>query len=291
MKAKTIKKVINSRVKAWLESITDEVLRKDASENVIVTGGCIVSMLQRENVNDFDIYFRTFDVTKRIAEYYTKIFCKGDEERVTVKANQDTGRIKMFIKSVGVSGVQPKEETLGEELLTEMDEVKAATVDDTAPKYQPVFISANAITLSNKVQIIVRFWGEPAEIHTNYDFVHCMMYWTSWDDNLVLPQAALEAVITKELRYVGSLYPICSVIRLRKFISRGWSINAGQILKMCMQISKLDLTSINVLEDQLTGVDAAYFMQIIYMLQKKQEETGESKIDATYVATLIDRIF
>jgi hypothetical protein len=58
-----------------------------------------------------------------------------------------------------------------------------------------------------------------------------------------------------------------------------------------MQISKLDLTDIGVLEDQLTGVDAAYFMQIISLLQKKQEESGDATIDASYVATLIDRIF
>ena len=98
---------------------------------------------------------------------------------------------------------------------------------------------------------------------------------------------ALEALLAKELRYVGSKYPICSVVRLRKFISRGWRINAGQILKMAMQISQLDLTDIKVLEDQLTGVDTAYFLQLIQRLKDNDPE----KVNGAYLIEIIDRIF
>src|SRR3546814_2858608 len=73
----------------------------------------------------------------------------------------------------------------------------------------------------------------------------------------------LESLLCKELRYVGSKYPVCSVIRLRKLIRRGWVINAGQILKMMMQVSELDLTNPAVLQDQLTGVDSAYFIELM----------------------------
>jgi hypothetical protein len=89
------------------------------------------------------------------------------------------------------------------------------------------------------------------------------------------------------LRYVGSKYPLCSVVRLRKFIARGWTINAGQILKMCMQLSALDLTDINVLQDQLTGVDAAYFLQVMEKLKEKDPE----KVNSAYLIEIIDRMF
>lgn len=81
------------------------------------------------------------------------------------------------------------------------------------------------------------------------------------------------------------------MIRTRKFIKRGYHINAGQYLKMAMQINKLDLNNIYVLEDQLTGVDSIYFMQFIRQV-RKQIESGKS-IDLTgdYVTTVIDRIF
>ena len=86
---------------------------------------------------------------------------------------------------------------------------------------------------------------------------------------------------------------------MRKFISRGWTINAGQILKMAFQISELDLQDINVLEDQLVGVDSLYFSAAISQLRKLAEEKRvnangdpiEFSYDSSYLATVIDKIF
>ncbi len=96
----------------------------------------------------------------------------------------------------------------------------------------------------------------------------------------------MEALLARELRYQGSLYPLCSIIRTRKFIKRGYTINAGQYLKMCMQLNELDLTDVDVLEDQLTGVDVAYFYQVIKYIR-------DNKIDITtaYIVEVINRIF
>ena len=166
-------------------------------------------------------------------------------------------------------------------------EVAALNTDDGKPKYRPIFLSTNAITLANKVQVILRFYGEPDEIHANYDFVHCTNYWRSDDGSLTLRAEALEALLARELLYVGSKYPVCSVFRLRKFIKRGWTINAGQILKILMQISALDLTDINTLEDQLTGVDSAYFFDIL----EKLKEKDATKVNAAYLCEIINRMF
>ena len=102
---------------------------------------------------------------------------------------------------------------------------------------------------------------------------------------------ALEALLAKELKYVGSKYPLCSVIRTRKFIKRGWFISAGQYLKICFQLSKLQLDKIDVLEDQLVGVDSAYFVHLIEVIRKDLEEGIIKDIDETYVAKLVDKIF
>lgn len=319
MKAKTIKASIRSKVNEWLASIEDEAVRDLLSKNVIVTGGCIVSMLLKEKVNDYDIYFRTHAAALAAANYYVPRFKDAARIKFTggrdvqIYVNGEEGRVKVVVKSQGVAsetgnddyqyfegqpdevGQQFAESAMGN--VEAADEVAVTTVQpDDKPAYRPTFLSANAITLSNGVQLVLRFIGEPDEIHKFYDFVHCTSYWNSWDGNLVLPAAALEAILTKELRYVGSLYPLCSIIRIRKFVARGWSINAGQILKMCMQLNDLDLKNIGVLDDQLTGVDAAYFNQVIARLKEKQDEdakNGEAGklIDTTYLATIIDRMF
>ena len=97
---------------------------------------------------------------------------------------------------------------------------------------------------------------------------------------------ALESTLARELKYVGSRYPVCSMFRLKKFIKRGWTITAGEMLKIAWDISKLDLNDREVLQDQLTGVDAAYFRQIIDLLAK-----DDKPIERTYLFELINRIF
>lgn len=318
MKAKSIKSAIRAKINKWLESITDDKVRKLAEDNTIVTGGCIVSFLTQQKINDYDVYFRNKETARAVAEYYVDRFKQnpppkfkdsGREVRIWVEDKDD--HLAVVVKSQGIASengnddyeyFEARPDEQGEEFVanvtdnvTKADEVPFDVVEDPNGKgaYRPIFLSGNAITLSGHVQLVLRFIGEPEQIHTYYDFVHCTCYWKSWDGELVLPQAALEAIITKELRYVGSKYPLCSIIRIRKFTSRGWTINAGQILKMVMQLQDLDLKNIEVLQDQLTGVDAAYFMQVINRLKKKQEEDGTEgqSIDSTYLISIIDKLF
>jgi hypothetical protein len=177
--------------------------------------------------------------------------------------------------------------------LEDADSLDGTKLDEDGhkEKYRPVFMSDNAITLSNQIQLVIRFYGDADEIHKNYDFAHCTNYWESGNGNLTLRQDALESILARELRYVGSLYPVCSFIRTRKFIQRGWHINAGQMLKICLQISELDLTDLETLEDQLTGVDTAYFIQVIDYLKERQKKDENFKFGAPYLISIIDKIF
>ena len=313
MKAKTIKKIIRAKVDDWLASIEDEAVRALAEKNTIVTGGCIASMLLQEKVNDFDIYLRSHEAALAVAKYYVSRFTvksrKGIPCAIFVEDTSD--RIKIVVKSAGVASEEGTEkpykyfesapegeaghyvgEVMGDpgEIEEVYEETEAAALendDDGKPKYRPVFLSTNAITLSGRVQIVLRFFGEPDEIHKNYDFVHCTNYWASWTNDLTLHKEALESLLARELRYVGSKYPVCSVFRLRKFIGRGWSINAGPILKMLLQVSALDLTNHEVLEDQLTGVDAAYFVELV----AKLKENDPDQVNSAYLVEIINRMF
>lgn len=313
MKAKTVKAVLRKKIDNWIASIEDPAIQKMCKADTIVTGGAIASMLLREPVNDFDIYFRTRATTLAVAQYYVKKFgpkiVKGHATPITIMEDDD--RIKIVVKSAGIASEDGTGESyqyfegdpdpdalaasayVGEVMQDPgniQDTYEAAetqALEDDDPEYRPVFLSTNAITLSGKVQIIIRFYGEPDQIHENYDFVHCTNYWTSHDNHLELRPAALEALLARELRYVGSKYPLCSIIRVRKFVGRQWTINAGQILKMCMQLNDLDLKDVAVLEDQLTGVDVAYFNEVIDKLRAKDTE----RVDGAYLLEIIDRMF
>lgn len=310
-KAKTIKAILARKFGEFLASIEDEGVRALVQNNTVITGGAIASMLLGEPVNDFDLYFTNKATVRAVADYYVKRFHPKNKAGIAAQifVEETEGRVKIVIKSAGVASEdgsqkpyeyfegRPDDEAAGYigDVMKTPGEIQdayeqtedAALATDEGEAYRPVFMSTNAITLSHRVQLVLRFYGEPDAIHENYDFVHCTNYWRSKGGELVLRQPALEALLARELKYVGSKYPVCSIIRLRKFIKRGWSVNAGQILKICMQISDLNLTDPAVLEDQLTGVDSAYFVQVIDRMKEKDPQ----KINTAYLVEIIDRMF
>lgn len=287
MNRKTIRAVLRKKINEWSESITDPKVKTLVQENTIVTGGAIVSMLLNEDVKDFDVYFTDRNTAYTVAKYYVDKFNIKNSTKAEVKYEEETNRVKVVVPSSGVAAedsnvdmTQPHEDVF--------DKVPE---EDSGEKYRPIYLSSNAITLSNKIQLVIRFFGNPDEIQKNYDFVHCTSYWTSKDDDLNLRPEAVEAILNKQLIYSGSKYPVCSMIRTRKFINRGWKINAGQYLKIAFQISQLNLGDVKVLEDQLIGVDSAYFDLLIQVLEKKMEGTPSFKLSSEYISEIVDRIF
>jgi hypothetical protein len=333
-----MKQVLTKKVNSWIGTITDEEVKKAINNDLVITGGCFVSMLNNESPNDFDCYFKTKDTVLKVARYYanlwneikgkqanqlthkSKIFvldgAKPDQEildyyqvkdikdsMAVMLSNTSPERVKIIFPSDGVIG-NPDEVKADEELgtpkgfvssldaITEIDGVEADKIIEQEKKeYFPVFFSTNAITLSNGIQVIVRFYGEPLEIHDTFDFTHTKAYWTRKDNKIVIPNEVYEAVINKTLSYTGSKYPVCSLFRLRKFLSRGWTINAGQILKIAMQISELNLCDIGTLEDQLVGVDSLYFSNLIQQFHRMEKEKDDFKLTSSYVMSIVDKIF
>jgi hypothetical protein len=287
MKAKTIRLEISKKVNDWISTIDDIKLASDLTKDVVVTGGCITSMFQQEDVNDYDIYLRSPKTAFNLAKYYAnkiiedstntlskddiKLLCETNAEENLLLESSDlipTGlqRTQIYIKSSGVYNRRDYDKEPAKE------------------KYSVEFLSSNAITLSNKIQIILRFTGTPDEIHSNYDFIHATNYWTK-EEGLVTNTRALECIMARELIYRGSKYPLSSIFRTRKFVQRGWSCHVGNYLKMAMQLNDMDLTDINVLREQLTGVDSLYLQNLVDKL-----ECGGSDLTSSYVCEVIDRM-
>ena len=282
MKLKTINKELRKLHNKWLKSIKDENVAKLIKRDTIITGGSIASMLLQEDVNDYDVYFATAECVAAVAEYYVdKLkeidkaaeavrftyeddYLKGITKRQFVKSK--AGRLKVFIPGSGywkLDGTKRKE-------------------------FEPIYLTANSIMLKGKIQLVLRFWGDPKEIHSNYDFTHTKAYWTPKE--LVVPEETALALLTKELKYQGSKYPLTSIIRTRKFIRRGWTITAGEYLKMCVQLQNFDLLNPAVLEDQLMGVDIAYFMAFINKM-KVYLKNPKNKVTTDYLIDLVDEVF
>lgn len=311
-KKRGIKMELKKQVNKWLDSIEDIDVQAMARKDVIVTGGSIASMLLGEPVNDYDVYFRTKETTVAVAEYYVDQFNKNNKMRTSKNVAeykphviQDTvknikgeveDRVMIYMQSAGIASEDQPEysyfELMGEDAAMEftdaiLDNAKQGEKVPFRKKYRPIFLSENAITLSDKFQIVVRFYGDPDKIHSNYDFVHAKNYYDHVKSKLYLNPKALEALMSRTLVYEGSLYPVASTFRSKKFMSRGWRISAGQQLKIMWQISEINLNDPAILKEQLTGVDMAYMYQLIQALQSVDPE----KINSAYVSTIIDKIF
>ena len=307
-----IVKELNKKIEDWLSTIDDQDTQQAAKKDVILMGGAIASMLMGDAVNDFDVYFKTKETTIKVAKYYVEKFNKANnlevkegvneyapfvktEELVNIKGITEN-RVCIHIKSAGVAGENPeKYEYFEQEGSGDQEEFINSTLnkdaqEDTKNRYRPVFLSQNAISLTNKFQIVIRFFGDPEKIFESYDFVHAMNYFDYDKQELKLNPEALEAMLSRTLIYKGSLYPLASIWRMKKFINRGWRISAGQQLKIMWQISEINLKDINTVREQLTGVDAAYLFQLIRALESMDQSDFE-QVDSTYIGVLIDKIF
>mgnify|MGYP006297902773 CR=1 FL=1 len=223
MKPKTIKSVLRKKMNSILESIDDDKVRELMSANTIITGGSIASMLLQEKVNDFDLYFKDIETTEAVAKYYVKKFnenppvkYKDDSEMARPFVKNDAGRIKIVVTSSGIASASDEgnknyeyfemsNPNAGDEFVEDvLNAAEDAKASESEGKYRPVFMSSNAITLSNDVQIVIRFYGQPDQIHTNFDFEHCTCSWDSLTSELRLPEKALTCLLSRELIYRGS---------------------------------------------------------------------------------------
>ena len=259
--------------RGYTREIDDNRIRGIVENQAFITGGAIASLLLGEEPHDYDVYFKTKEACLEVMRYYTR-----HHEEIEV-LNMNDRVMLSFPEEIagGFRNVPDLERTL---------EARQAFI------YQPVFFSPNAITLnsgSRKIQLVFRFYGEPADIHEYYDYEHCKCYYMPSTKGLVIPAASRASIQTMELKYTGSLYPLASIIRSRKFIRRGWAINAGQYVKMALQLQEHDLTNHMTLEDQLGGVDMELFETVIAEI-RRQHNAGR-ELNPAFVCHLIDDLF
>lgn len=316
MLGKNIKIHLAKKLTDWANSVDNPEISEIILTKTIISGGSIVSLLNDEEPKDYDVYIKDLESLLKISNYYldkyknsykklddndensklkefvddNKSFCiqtcywNNDKACWSVIEDNNYGkyddiRLRCFIRSYGAAGEDV------EASLFSLNKIKSNNKD----KYYPKLFTNNAITLSDKIQLVLRFYGNADKIRSSFDFVHTLCYYDNSENKLELPSRSLEAIINKELYYIGSKYPLCSIIRTRKFLKKSYTIDASQYLKMVLQLNEMDLTNIHVLEEQLIGVDSVYFYSVINKIKKDMKI--DEKIDIYYLIKLITEVF
>lgn len=259
-----------SLMNEWVGSVS--VTRQDVRQAInrcTIAGGAIVSLLQDISPNDYDVYTKTKEDCELIARYYVELFNWDNQ------LEQDEYRkATVVVEGDKVKVIQPA--------------MEGATIKQDVSKFRPIFISPNAITLKGNVQLIFRFYGEPEKLVREFDFEHCTGYFNrvSWENvvyknELVLNEDMLMSVLTKELKYRHGKYPVSSLLRLQKYIQRGYTIPTGELIKLALDISKLNLSDSQVFSDQLSGVDLQLSADVLKAANNEFDKVqGQNLLDS-----------
>lgn len=282
-KTKMIVSKIESKMNSWISTLPLPLQLK-VSNSYIVTGGAIASMLLDEEPKDYDVYFSDVQVCKELANHYVKQFQNKTSKQTSVNIIGNSNSVKIEMMTGMEPGIrtpismQPKFENF----IGDPSDLKKNHPQNS---YIPLLITANAITLSDDLQIITRFVGNAEFIHSNFDFLHAMNYF-SQEAKLQLTNISLECIREKQLKYCNSQFPIAAIIRLKKFIKRGWNINAGEIFKICWDIAHLNLDDPETLKNQITGFYGREFISLLNEMDQLNYEMTREKL-----ANIVSRLF
>jgi hypothetical protein len=110
----------------------------------------------------------------------------------------------------------------------------------TVPDVEIRAVTDNAVTLGYKgyiFQIVTRFFGPTDRVFKTFDFTHCMSYFDPSTGALSYDEAL---IIKRQLRYNGEKdeYPLNTLKRLCKFVSRGWTPDNETITNLYKAVQK-----------------------------------------------------
>jgi hypothetical protein len=180
---------LKTKIEALLIQMMSEIptdLQNLVVKNCALSGGSISSIYHNEPVNDFDIYSLTTTGLEKI-EFFLK-----ETNLETVPSSRPPG-----------------------------------VLDDNKDEYIYVeengkIKTANAITLNNKIQFVLNRTYE--SWRQEYDFVHCLPYYSITGARLYISKEQWKAIRDKKLKYANPNHIHNNIFkRTEKYKSRGWT--------------------------------------------------------------------
>lgn len=131
---------------------------------------------------------------------------------------------------------------------------------DIRDNYNCVGITKRSILFKNSSKeipinvIIFKYFQDAKEVLHYFDFECCKASFDFHTKEFYASPEYLLSLQTKQLIYSRSLYPIGALIRLQKYIKRGYTIDYGSLLRLYKDLKNLDITNPEVLETHIGGM-------------------------------------
>jgi hypothetical protein len=212
-------------VEIKLRSVYENILRgfydaiSPKSAEVILNygflaGGCFKSTVLRENVNDYDLFFTDREAVDYFIDLFNQTFITEDP-----------------LSFAGLTGSKFS--------------INLISITENAIT---VFLAGNGASF--KVQLITKYFGNPEDVTSKFDFEHCRAYF-KWDQPMVINY---DLISQRRLVFNEKCSnPLSSIMRLHKFLSQGWSVKKEEILKIGKAVKSVDFSNEKDLADSIFG--------------------------------------
>jgi hypothetical protein len=224
--------------------------------NSFIAGGAIISVSKEEKIKDYDLFMTNAVSTKAVFSSLMNRVTGGTDFQLVTQVDDKNPKLERG--TLALNGLHESDlETLIDKFNANC---KALKITSRTHKVVPAYLSKNALTLSNGVQLIFRFIGEPKEVFTTFDYEHCKVYWRPNPLGLLLGTVTYEgrsqeSIAKNELIYTGNTrFALSAISRLNKFIKRGWGVSPSSLLSLALTSAKIDWSNKQALEEELLGI-------------------------------------
>jgi len=142
--------------------------------------------------------------------------------------------------------------------------------------------------------ILPGLFGDPSSIFKCYDFTVCMGAYQFFADparqheeGFVFGDDFLKHIGQRRLVFhTGTMFPICSMLRVMKYIKRGFYITGMELLKIGLSIHSLRIETYKDLRRQLQGIDTAFLADLTDQMKEGKPLGAQQYINEKFMAMI-----
>jgi len=144
----------------------------------------------------------------------------------------------------------------------------------------------------HKVQFI-KITGTPEEVMSKFDYTISMGAYDPYNDKFILEENFLYNLAERRLVFNDNTeFPISSLWRMKKFLNRGYKIDAKSVITLALSIHKLKIDDYTDLKKQLDGIDTLLLKDITdKLIEDKKEAKYDFEEFIAYLEKAIDKIW
>jgi hypothetical protein len=216
------------------------VLGKDFCElmtaaNGTLAGGALTSIFSNSEINDFDIFFPDVKSFEFAVKYMDKLQQRHSKNLM--------GNFKDIRKVM----VSDRAHTYGVDLFT------AKTVEKRRDNYGPVY-DIRMPTSQISIQFVSQEFNCGAdidEIFSRFDFTVCMGSYNFKTGNFKFDPRFFVDLAKRSLRFnPDCIRPIMSIFRMKKYETKGFTITAPEVFKICATLMNYKVKTYRQLIDE-----------------------------------------